>query len=82
MHNIEFRNARIEELYFLGILLTKPNNLESVNHQSGSYFDVNSLIESSGLLPQVFLRGIGINEKILSTCHPCREMSYNFIPVL
>ena len=65
LHNIEFRNARIGGLSFLGILLTKPNNLESVNHQSGSYFDVNSLIECSGLLPQVFLRGIGINEKII-----------------
>lgn len=65
LHDIDYNNATIGNLSLINVSILNPNHLEKVIHRFASYIDANSLLESSQVLPPVFLRGMGIQEQLI-----------------
>src|SRR5205085_2692516 len=45
------------------------DGLETLRHRGRSYIDIHTLYRSQGLLPEVFLRGIGASDEAIAYAH-------------
>jgi hypothetical protein len=50
--------------------LSEVKGLESVRHQGPSTVDVDTLVRSRGLIPQAFLRGCGVPDRLITSLPP------------
>jgi uncharacterized protein YjbI with pentapeptide repeats len=58
-------NAICDSTTFMDIDLSNVYGLQTVEHRSPSYIDINTLYKSRGKIPQIFLRGCGVPENLI-----------------
>ncbi|HEX9987570.1 MAG TPA: toll/interleukin-1 receptor domain-containing protein [Chloroflexia bacterium] len=61
--------AHIGQTKFLAVDLSLVSGLESVTHEGPSYIDTHTFQLSKGKIPEIFLRGAGLSEEMISFFH-------------
>ncbi|HEU5230987.1 MAG TPA: toll/interleukin-1 receptor domain-containing protein, partial [Ktedonobacteraceae bacterium] len=60
-----FDNARVEYTVFADVDLRSVKGLETVQHRGPSTIGVDALLRSEGEIPEIFLRGVGLNDRFI-----------------
>ena len=60
-----FKKARCLSTIFANVDLSETKNLDSVVHQGPSSISIDTLYESKGNIPEVFLRGCGVPDQMI-----------------
>lgn len=82
LENTDFSQATVGDTILVNIDLSGALNLETVQHQSPSTIDMNTIYQSQNKIPRVFLIGAGIHPDIIRWQHslhtrPTVFISYN-----
>ena len=64
--NADFGEARSRRTVWSDLSLLQARNLERVYHSSPSTLGLDTIIESHGQIPEVFLRGCGVPDEIIA----------------
>ena len=65
LEDVNVEGASMGRTTFAGVDLSKVRGLDSVHHYGPSTIGLDTLHASLGVIPEVFLRGVGINETFL-----------------
>lgn len=69
LSNANFENARCRRTTFANLDLSQALNLDKVIHQGPSTIGIDTLYKSEGKIPEVFLRGCGVPENMITYAH-------------
>jgi uncharacterized protein YjbI with pentapeptide repeats len=66
LEEASFHEARMTEAIFAGIDLREVKELESVQHHGPSYISIDTIYQSEGKIPEIFLRGCGVPDEFIT----------------
>jgi hypothetical protein len=78
MESVNFSNAHCGYTAFTNIDLSTAKGLETIRHDGPSYLDVHTLYHSQGKIPDVFLRGCGVHENLITYLPSLLGLGINF----
>lgn len=70
--------ATLEGAIFVGVDLSETKGLDSVVHEGPSHLGVDTLYLSRGKIPEVFLRGCGVPENLITYMHSLARKTFEF----
>lgn len=76
--NTEFNNTDFNGTILNGIDISKSVGLESVNHRGPSTIDIDTIYLSNGVIPALFLRGVGVPETLITYLPSLTEQVLQF----
>lgn len=77
-NNTNFDSAILGQTVFSDVDLLQLEGLDSCFHRSRSYVDANILLRSGDILPQEFLRGIGLTEDFIKYLPSLSEITAQY----
>jgi TIR domain/Pentapeptide repeats (8 copies) len=78
LQRTNFHEARLLETMFLNVDLSETLNLATVHHWGPSTIGLDTLQQSRGNIPDVFLLGTGISEQLLACVHPSGRAPFDY----
>ncbi len=78
LDNADFSNAQCGATIFVDIDLSSAKGLETVEHRGPSTIGTDTLFRSKGKIPEIFLRGCGVPESLITYLPSFMEQAIQF----
>lgn len=78
LQQTNFHKALLLETLFLNVDLSEAINLKTVAHLGPSAIGIDTLQRSRGKVPDMFLRGAGVSEQLLTSLHPSGREPFDY----
>ncbi len=78
LQHANFHKAYLLDTMFLNVDLNETINLETVVHLGPSTIGIDTIQQSRGNIPDVFLRGAGVSEQLLACIHSSGRAPFDY----
>ena len=70
--------ARVGQTYFIAIDLSAVKGLDAIQHQGPSFISIDTIYKSKGRIPEIFLRGVGVPENLITYMKSLTGAAFDF----
>ncbi len=78
LRGADFTGARAGATIFANVDLSVARGIETIEHQGPSTISIDTIYESHGNIPEVFLRGCGVPENFIAYMHSLAGQAFEF----